>query len=178
MNTLFSKPTSTSFYLAPFMRKYGFITCRLWYNPQNGIEQHEAIEKAVVLAFKVLHLNSATLNRPHSLISVYKCKHNFYFKCYIITFRNRDSSVGITTGYRLDDRGVGIRVPVGLRIFFFFTSFRSALGSTQPPIQWLPGALSPRVKRPGRKADHSSPASAEVKKMWIYTSTPPYAFMA
>jgi hypothetical protein len=28
------------------------------------------------------------------------------------------------------------------------------------------------------EADHSPPASAEVKKMWIYTSTPPYAFMA
>jgi hypothetical protein len=36
----------------------------------------------------------------------------------------------------------------------------------------------PGLKRPGREADHSPPASAEVKKMWIYTSTPPYAFMA
>jgi hypothetical protein len=36
----------------------------------------------------------------------------------------------------------------------------------------------PGVKRPGREADHSPPASAEVKKMWIYTSTPPYVFMA
>jgi hypothetical protein len=34
------------------------------------------------------------------------------------------------------------------------------------------------VQRPGREADHSPPASAEVKKMWIYTSTLPYAFMA
>jgi hypothetical protein len=34
------------------------------------------------------------------------------------------------------------------------------------------------VKRPGRDAEHSLPASAEIKKMWIYTSTPPYAFMA
>jgi hypothetical protein len=40
------------------------------------------------------------------------------------------------------------------------------------------GALSPRVKRLGREADHSTPAIVEVKKMWIYTSTPPYAFMA
>jgi hypothetical protein len=54
---------------------------------------------------------------------------------------------------------------------------RPALGSTQPPIQWVPGALSPGTKRPGREADHSSPASAEVKKMWIYTSTPSYVFM-
>jgi hypothetical protein len=83
--------------------------------------------------------------------------------------------VGITTDYRLDDRGVAVRVPV--RSTIFSTSSRPALGSTQPPIQWVPGALSPGVKRPGREADHSLPTSAEVKKMWIGTSTPPYAFM-
>jgi hypothetical protein len=32
--------------------------------------------------------------------------------------------------------------------------------------------FSPVLKLPGREADHSSPTSAEVKKMWIYTSTP------
>jgi hypothetical protein len=31
--------------------------------------------------------------------------------------RSRDSAVGIATVYGLDDRGVGIRVPVGSRIF-------------------------------------------------------------
>jgi hypothetical protein len=45
----------------------------------------------------------------------------------------------------------------------------------QPPIQWVIGALFPVVKRQGLEADHSRPTSAEVKKMWIYTSTPPYA---
>jgi hypothetical protein len=40
------------------------------------------------------------------------------------------------------------------------------------------GALSQGVKRPGREAGHSPPTTAEVKKIWIYTSTPPYAFMA
>jgi hypothetical protein len=44
---------------------------------------------------------------------------------------------------------------------------------TEPPIQWVP-----EVKRPGREADHSPPTSAEVKRTWIYTSTPPYVFMA
>jgi hypothetical protein len=39
-------------------------------------------------------------------------------------------------------------------------------------------ALSPGVKWPGREADHSPPTSAEVKKKCIYTSTPPYVFMA
>jgi hypothetical protein len=57
--------------------------------------------------------------------------------------------------------------------FLFYKSYRPALGSTQPPIQWVPG-----VKRPRREVDHSPPTSAEVKKMWIYTSTPPYTFTA
>jgi hypothetical protein len=35
------------------------------------------------------------------------------------------------------------------------------------------GGSFPGVKQPGREAHHSSPASAEVKKMWIYTSAPP-----
>jgi hypothetical protein len=33
-------------------------------------------------------------------------------------------------------------------------------------------------KRLGREADHSSPTSTKVKKMWMYISTLPYAFMA
>jgi hypothetical protein len=68
--------------------------------------------------------------------------------------------------------------PGKVKNFLFSTSSRSALGSTQPPIQWVRGALSPGVKWPGREADHSSPSSAEVKKMWIYASTPPYVFIA
>jgi glucose uptake protein GlcU len=32
-------------------------------------------------------------------------------------FRSRDSVVGIATSYGLDDLGVGVRVPVGSRIF-------------------------------------------------------------
>jgi hypothetical protein len=61
----------------------------------------------------------------------------------------------------------------GLGIFLFTTASRTALGPTQPPIQWVPGALSLGVKRPGREADHSSPSSAEVKNSWSYTSTHP-----
>jgi hypothetical protein len=90
----------------------------------------------------------------------------------------RDCVVGIATSYGLDDRGVAVRVPVGSRIFLFSAFSRPALGPTELPIQWVPGALSPGVKRPGCEADHPTPTSAEVKKMSIYTSTPPYAFMA
>jgi hypothetical protein len=34
------------------------------------------------------------------------------------------------------------------------------------------------VKQPGHEGDNSPPANAEVKKMWLYTSTPTYAFLA
>jgi hypothetical protein len=37
---------------------------------------------------------------------------------------------------------------------------------TQPPIQWVPDALSLGVKWPVREADHSPPSSAEVKE-WL-----------
>jgi hypothetical protein len=85
---------------------------------------------------------------------------------------SRDSSVGIATGYGLDDQGGGSSSPGRVKNFHFSISSRPALGSTQPPIKWVP------VKRQGREADHSPPTSAEVKKMWIYTFTPLYVFMA
>jgi hypothetical protein len=85
--------------------------------------------------------------------------HNF--SSFHFSHKSRDSVVCIVTGYRLDDRGVRVRVPV------FSAASRPAMGPTQHPIQWVPG-----VKGPGREADHSPPDSAEVKKMWVYTSTP------
>jgi hypothetical protein len=66
----------------------------------------------------------------------------------------------------------------GLGIFLFFIMFRPALGPTQPPIQWVSGALRVGVKQPGRETDHSPPYSAEAKNACSYTSTPQYAFMA
>jgi hypothetical protein len=80
--------------------------------------------------------------------------------------RSRDSSV-----YRLDDRGFEYRQ--GLGIFSLITPVsRPALGSTQLPIQWVPGALSLGVMQPGREADRSPPSSAEVKNAWNCASTP------
>jgi hypothetical protein len=90
-----------------------------------------------------------------------------------IILLSRDSSVGIATGYGLDDQGAESSSPGRVKIFYFSMSSRPALGSTQPPIKWVPG-----VNRQGREADHSPPTSVEVKKTWIYTSTPPYVFMA
>jgi hypothetical protein len=96
-----------------------------------------------------------------------------------LNYRIRDSVVGIATGYGLDDRGVGVRVPVGSIIFSSPRRPDRFWGPpAQSPIQWVPEALSPGVKQPEREADYSPPTSAEVKKARIYTSTPPYAFMA
>jgi hypothetical protein len=60
----------------------------------------------------------------------------------------------------------------GLGIFLTTVSIPT-LGPTQPPIQWIPGALSLGVKRPHPEADHSPPSSAKVKNACSYTYTPP-----
>jgi hypothetical protein len=64
-------------------------------------------------------------------------------------------------GYWLDGWHL---VPGMGNIFLFFTASRLGLGPTQPPIQWVPRALSLGVKQPGDEADHSPPYSAKVKK--------------
>jgi hypothetical protein len=69
-----------------------------------------------------------------------------------------------------NQEGAGIRVPVGKKIPLLHihpTSYKMGTGG-----------FFPDVKRQGCEADHSPPNSDEVKKMWIYTSTPPYVFMA
>jgi hypothetical protein len=92
---------------------------------------------------------------------------------------NIDSSVGIALGYGLDDRGSRVRFPAGAGNFSLGTTeSRTALGPTQPPIQWVPGALSLGVKRPGREADHSPHLVPRLKNEWSYTSTPPIRLMA
>jgi hypothetical protein len=88
-------------------------------------------------------------------------------------YESWDSAFGIATGYGLDDRGGRSSSLSGDKHFHFPMSSKPALGPTQPHIQWVTGG-----KLPGHEANQSHPTSAEVKKMWVYTFTPPYAFMA
>jgi hypothetical protein len=51
---------------------------------------------------------------------------NYIYVHYTVQERSRDSSVGVATNYGLEDREIGVRVPVGSRIIP--TSSTSALG--------------------------------------------------
>jgi hypothetical protein len=94
------------------------------------------------------------------------------------TVRVSDSSVVNSDGIRdglLRSRG---SIPSRIREFLFSIAPRPSLWPTQPPIQWVPGALSPRVRRPGCETAHSLPSSAEVKNVWSYSFIFPFVFVA
>jgi hypothetical protein len=59
---------------------------------------------------------------------------------------------------------LGFNSQWGMGVFLFTTASRMALGPTQPPIQWIPGALSLEVKWLGCEADFSPSSSAEVNE--------------
>jgi hypothetical protein len=98
---------------------------------------------------------------------------NIYVYVYVYNrLQSRDSSVGIATGYWLDDRSRSSSLGM-VKNFLFSTSSRPALGSTRTRIQWVPEALSPRVKLSGCEAYHLPPTSAEIKKnvdLYIHSS--------
>jgi hypothetical protein len=75
----------------------------------------------------------------------------------------------------MDDRG-SITGRGNRGIFLFATGSRLAVGLTQRPIQCVPAALVPGVKRPGNETDHS-PSRAEVKNAWSFTSTLQHVFI-
>jgi hypothetical protein len=80
------------------------------------------------------------------------------------------------TGWMI--RVLGFDSQQGLGIFLVTTASRTALGPTQPPIQWVPGVLSLGVKQPGMKL------TTHLHQCWgqrMSGAIPPllqYAFMA
>jgi hypothetical protein len=57
----------------------------------------------------------------------------------------------------------GFDSPKGQYIFLFSIKSRPVLGHSQPPTNWVPGAVFPGVQRHDGEADHSPPPSAEVE---------------
>jgi hypothetical protein len=90
------------------------------------------------------------------------CIHVIFNDAYVLTYDDSHNRikycinynpVGVATAYGLDGQ---VSIPgKGKRFFFFFfTASMPVMGPTQPPIQWVLGFLSPKLKRPGHKDDH------------------------
>jgi hypothetical protein len=86
---------------------------------------------------------------------------------------NRGSSVGIATELQAGAEGLEFEFRWG-KICHFSKSSRPALCPTVPSIHCVVGDISPGVKRQGRETGRLTTYCAEVKTVWICTSTPPY----
>jgi hypothetical protein len=90
--------------------------------------------------------------------------------CNVLKFRSRDSSV---VQRWATDWMIGVRVPVGTAHFSLLHPVQTGAGAHPASYPMGTGSLSLVIKRPGREANHSPPASAGVNNAWIYTSTFP-----
>jgi hypothetical protein len=79
--------------------------------------------------------------------------------------------VSTVSGYGLDDRG---SIPGrGERIFHLSSVSRPALGPTQPPVQLVPGVISPGLKRSRGVTITTHPHLLQRSRMSrSYTSSP------
>jgi hypothetical protein len=74
--------------------------------------------------------------------------------------------------------GVAVKSPGRVKKFSLLHTVQTGSGVHPTSYKIGTGGSYLGVKRQGREADHSPPTSAEVKKMWNYTSPPLYVFMA
>jgi hypothetical protein len=94
---------------------------------------------------------------------------SFYF------WRSRGSSVSTVSDYGLEDQAIGFRCPAGAKNYPLASMSRQALGSTQPPVHWVPGGevLSPGLKRGRRVTLATHPHLVPRSRMRSYTTFPP-----
>jgi hypothetical protein len=60
---------------------------------------------------------------------------------------SRVSSGSIVSDYGLDDLTIGVRSPAGAKDFSSNLCVQTDSGAPHHPVQWVPGVLSPGVKR-------------------------------
>jgi hypothetical protein len=114
-----------------------------------------------------IHPKRRFLQEPHGVKSKKTVVMSFFNNIVPILVWTRCRSVGMGTGYNVDDPGFDSQQ----EIFLYSTASRSALEPTRPHIQGVPGALSYEIERPVREGDRG-------QEWWSYASTALYVFMA
>jgi len=90
-----------------------------------------------------------------------------YIYVCIYVYRVQDSAVRRANRYGVEGPGIEFRVGRD-----FSHPSITALGSTQLPVQWVPG-LFPGLKRPERGVDHPATSNAKVKgRVELYLCSP------
>jgi hypothetical protein len=106
---------------------------------------------------------SSRVKFMHSVLTVFTSRRSYV--------RSRDSSVDIATRLLAGrPRTRGSILGSGKKLFSITSTV--ALSPTHHPIQWILGAVSPRVKQQGREADPSPPSGGEVKNGEAILSLP------
>jgi hypothetical protein len=117
----------------------------VWIQPiQHRLSWFSSVFKKILGRFPVseLLLHASQVGLPAGFIKLSLDRSQSH-QNYIYSERgNRDSSVGIATGYGLDCSRGRSSSRNRRKIFLLSTSSTKVLGPTQPQIKWVPGALS------------------------------------
>jgi hypothetical protein len=108
----------------------------------------------------------------NKLIILYYNSHDSQKRAF--TLMTWASTVDISTGYGLDDRAVGVRDSVGTRVFFSPRRSDRLWDSPNLLSTGYRGLFPLEESGWGLKHTTHHQIVPEVKKMWIYTSIPPY----
>jgi hypothetical protein len=120
------------------------------------------------------HHNTFNINKDWCYFLTKICKHVTSLSLHIWSLQKLSHLMGTT---RMVDQQKVIfcdsanLCKTALAVFLSSRVVTLVLGTTQLPIQWVPGALSPVVKQPGCEADHSITSTAKIVNGWSCTST-------